>query len=204
MNLNPQAMTTAESVGQRVSREWPMIEADDITQHVLMKACTRVDEYNALDPAALYDAMRREATAWCAKERASYVTMSARYLYTPAEVRELLELWADGGESTWALPPTKDGYLAAPDAGNIVVNVWDLKTAIGKLPDTWRGIIIRRITGDSLTPSEYRTWCRAIERLTLTLNRVVNAAPLDHEGPGARKAIPNARAYAMTSSDREG
>ncbi|GAA3136872.1 hypothetical protein GCM10010466_29610 [Planomonospora alba] len=201
--LSEKVMSVAVSVGRRVAGDWPMFDPEDITQEILTQACTRPADYNGMDTGTLYHSLTREAVAWCARERADYVTRSARYLYTPAEVRELLELWADGGEAAWSLPPTKDGYLAAPDAGNIVVNVWDVKTAIGKLPESWQAVIIRRIVGETLTPAEYRTWCRAVDRLTLTLNRTVNRLT-EHDGPGARRAVSNTRALAMTASERDG
>lgn len=195
---------TAESVGNRVAAEWPFIDAEDIRQELLAEACASPDTYNNMRADQLAATFRRRAVAYCARERADYITRSARYLYTPAEVRVLLDIWAESEDATYAMPPTRDGYLAAPDAGNIMVSLWDLDRAIEALPDTWRQIVIAKLDGAQLDKTQYRAYCRAVERMTDVLNRAVNRTGNGHEGPGARRVIPNARAYAITHDDRNG
>ncbi|WP_344580504.1 hypothetical protein [Nonomuraea roseoviolacea] len=197
-------MDTAESVGRNVARDWPFIDVEDVTQHILTAACARADEYNGMDSGALRYALKTEAVAYCARERADYITRSARYVYTPSEVRALLDIWSEGAESECAQPPTRDGYVAAPDAGNIMVSLWDLDSAVEALPDRWRMLVNAKVAGGQLDQADYRAYLRAVDRLTLILNRAVNRPPGDHDGPGARKAIPNARAAAITHDERDG
>ncbi|WP_343955640.1 hypothetical protein [Nonomuraea longicatena] len=210
---------TAESVGQKVARDWPFLDAEDITQHVLLEACTRAYDYNAMEPDELWSFLTRKAVAYCARERNDYVYRTARYLYTPEEVRVLLAIAVESVGVVFDAP-TEDGYVAAPDRGNICVSLWDLSQALDGIPDRWRRILMRRAECEGydaeqrrkataygwkpLSESEQRTARRATERLAEVLNRVVNRAPGDHDGPGARKAISNARAQAITHEDRDG
>ncbi|MFI9591021.1 hypothetical protein [Nonomuraea sp. NPDC052265] len=210
---------TAESVGRKVARDWPFLDVEDITQHVLLEACTRADDYNGMPPDELWSFLTRKAVAYCARERNDYVYRTARYLYTPEEVRVLLTLAVEsvGVEGD---APTKDGYVSAPDRGNVCVSLWDLSQALDGIPERWRRILMRRAECDGfdseqrrklveagwepLSESEQRTARRATERLAEVLNRVVNRLPGDHDGPGARKAMPNARAQAVTHDERDG
>ncbi|WP_433224448.1 hypothetical protein [Microtetraspora malaysiensis] len=188
----------AGSVGRNVARNWPMMEAEDITQHVLTCVWERPREYEGLEGGALYASLKRDAVAWCVKERADYVTSTARYVYTPAEVRELVAILGEGNGSQWSNPPTRDGYVAAPDAGNIAVSVWDLDQALAELPTPYAEAIARKCVGDNLSESDRRTYYRAVDRLTAVLNRVVNRSTREHDGPGSRRAMSNARAAAIT------
>ncbi|MEQ4716118.1 hypothetical protein [Nonomuraea sp. B19D2] len=212
-------MDTAESVGRNVARDWPFMDAEDVTQQVLLEACTRPDDYNVMETDELRSFLTRKAVAYCARERNDYVYRTARYLYTPEEVRVLLTLAVESVGVEFDAP-TKDGYVSAPDRGNVCVSLWDLSKALDGIPDRWRRILMRRAECDgfdaeqrrqlveagwkSLSESEQRTARRATERLAEVLNRVVNRTPGDHEGPGARRAIPNARAIAITHDDRDG
>ncbi|MFB9529061.1 hypothetical protein [Nonomuraea roseola] len=195
------------------------MDADDITQEILVKACTRADVYNGMSDGELYVSLSREAVAYCARERADYVTRTARYIYTPDEARALLSIAVETLGAEWDAP-TKDGYVAAPDAGNVVVSLWDLRAALDELRPDWRDVLVRRAEGETYSAAQReeaqaRGWrpvargehmkhSRALERLTQILNRTVNRPPGDHDGPGARKAVSNARALATTHDDRDG
>lgn len=217
--LSEAVLSVAESVGNRIAADWPFMDAEDIRQELLAEACAQPDTYNNMHPTYLAETFRRRAVAYCARERADYVTRTARYLYTPGEVSELLTIAVETVGVTFDAP-TVDGYVAAPDKGNVCVSLLDLRRALDMIPDGWRRLLLRRAEAESLTAeqrralvlkgwqplseSEKRTARRAIDRLTEALNRTVNRTAVEHDGPGARRAIPNGRAYAMTHSDRVG
>ncbi|MEV0823878.1 hypothetical protein [Nonomuraea rubra] len=219
--LTAEVIDTASRVGKFVARDWPMIDADDITQEVLTGACKRPERYNAMDEAALFAVFRADAHAYCMRERADYTTRTARYLYTPAEVRSLLAVLYETSEADWSKPPAKDSYAVVLETGSIVVSVWDLKEALAQLPTHYRAIIARKheATGltreqrealksagwEPLTAAERKAYQRAVDRLTERLNKRINRPRGVHENaPGARRAMKNAHAYAVTHDDREG
>lgn len=217
--LTETVLSVAESAGKRAAADWPFMEAEDITQQLLLEACTRPDTYNSMNPGHLAEAFRRRAVAYCARERADYVTRTARYLYTPGEVSELLTIAVETVGVDFDAPSV-DGYVAAPDKGNVCVSLLDLRRALDTIPDAWRRLLLRRAESEGLTAeqrkalaetgwaplteTEKRTARRAIDRLTEVLNRTVNRTAVEHDGPGARRAIPNGRAYAVTHDERDG
>jgi DNA-directed RNA polymerase specialized sigma24 family protein len=209
----------AESVGRKTANDWPFMDADDITQELLLIACTRPDDYNAMGEEELRAFLGRKAVAYCARERNDYVYRTARYLYTVEEVKVLLSLAVESVGVDFDAP-TKDGYVSAPDRGNVVVSLWDLQQALDGIPGNWRRILMRRAEVEGfnaqqrqaamdagwqpLSESEQRTARRATERLTEVLNRIVNRTPGEHDGPGSRRAMSNARGQVMTHGERAG
>jgi DNA-directed RNA polymerase specialized sigma24 family protein len=218
--INQLVMDVAESVGRKTAADWPFMDAEDISQEILLTACTRADEYNALNAGELRVSLTKEAVAYCARERNDYVYRTARYLYAADEVRVLLAIAVESVGVEFDAP-TKDGYVSAPDRGNVCVSLWDLAGALDAIPDAYRYVLLRRAEGEAYkTPdqraeaiqrgwkpvgrSEHMTYSRALERVTQVLNRIVNRAPGEHDGPGSRKATSNARALAVTHDGRDG
>lgn len=171
----------AQNVGRSVARQWPGVDAQDCAQEALtrlLESPTFLDRHQDNEP-LLKSFMRRAATKYASNERYEYTLRTAQYLYTPKEVRGLLEhaYWDESIRETNVPsgPETKTQLLAFE---NVCVAVWDLDAAMERLSpdDYWR--LERRFRQDQDYPTDAarKATDRAVDKLTMLLNERVNRA----------------------------
>lgn len=181
----------ASRAGREVARKYPSIQAEDIASEALVRVYGRAARLSAYKPRYLYEVLRREGLRYAAQERYRYIVGTSQYIYTPREVRALLEHYYYD-PSMWEVPTGRDDWLSAEiDGQSIGVSLMDIQVALEKLRPDEQAIIEERYhRGGVNTSSKRKRLERAIDALTRALNRKVNASA-DHEGPGSRRAASN-------------
>ncbi len=174
-----------------MARKWPGIEAEDMAQEAL----TALLEHSELlkdfpENIALVTAfMGRVAGSWASKERYDFTVRSARYLYTPAEVRGLLtHAYWDLSLRETSVPTGPDDRTSLVVWESVCVALWDLDAAIASLNpmDAARLTLRFRDEAEYANDAARKAVDRAIDTLTQRLNEHINRTPADHNGPGSR------------------
>jgi hypothetical protein len=193
-------MELASRAGREVARKYPGIEAADIASEALSALVEKIDRVADMSPGYLYEVLRRDGLTFAAKERYRYIVETSQYVYTPREVRALLEhCYYD--PSAWDVPTGRDDWLSAEiDGQSIGVSLIDIKVAMEKIKPEHRYTLEQRyFEGDSSL--ERKRVSRAVDSLVRALNRKVNGSEGEHDGPGARRAMSNGEALRRASYD---
>lgn len=171
----------AQNVGRNVARNWPGIDPEDCAQEALTALLERpkVIEVHGDNEAFLRSFMTRVATQYASGERYHYTVMSSDYLYTPKEVRGLLDnaFWDDSVRES-SVPAGPDSKTQLLVWENVCVALWDLDSAFERLTGTDQFRLKRRFKdGEEFPTDAARKACdRAIDTLTQRLNERVNRA----------------------------
>lgn len=185
----------AEKVGRKVHRKYPVVERQEIVGEALAKLAEVKDKLEAPTKGHLFRVLERAAFRYAAEERYRMMLESSQYIYTSSEVRSLLRRYWDPNE--WDVPTARDDYLTADIAGNVVtVSLVDIQVCLEDLKPNYKRDLERKFRDDH--PVDSKMVQRAVDALTKALNRQFVQKTRDHEGPGARRAISNARAQAIT------
>lgn len=163
-------------------------EADDVEQDIWVRLLENVDYYNQLaeyeDP---FPALKKIAKQEIYKQNNAREHFSGNYTYNPAEVRGLL------GE-----------YLFNVELESLCEHV-DLVEGMLMLRDNnptyFKLIVDKWVHGVAPTSSANQT--RAVDKLTLFMNKVNNAARYSYQGIGSRKVISNSYSIALTANHSE-
>ena len=191
----------ANLVGARVAREYPGITAEDITQEAITALYEKSDRLTNFEQDYLYTVMYEAGNTYAARERYDYLVNTASYLYTPKEVKAVLEE-AYFDPSFWEVPTHKDDYLAAGISGQTdVVCLSDMQNGFDRLSGHHTDTLVRKYRDGGEVHRE--TLARAVDALTRAMNVHVNRTE-DTEGPGVRKALSNAQAQHQTRQDNWG
>lgn len=122
--------------------------------------------------------MRRAGSLYAEGERLTYLYRSAEWIYTPEEIRGLLEE-AFFDPIYWESTPQKDEGVTLTAKG-IVVSLWDIRDSYAELSSEDQGIILRRFRdGESLENTDRKRLSRAVDRLTARINGRVPSRPTD-------------------------
>lgn len=174
-------------------------ELDDVRQAALEGLYEVWPKLTIRTPGYVYRVLERAAARWAAKERYDVQLSTAQYVYTAREVRALLEE-AYFLPDAWTAPTAKD----TPDAtwietGTVAISLFDLRTAIHKLSDRYRELILRSfVHKEELEPADRRALNRAIQQLTRSLNLRVFGRDRVQE---PRTAMSNGHAHWYTSAE---
>jgi DNA-directed RNA polymerase specialized sigma24 family protein len=173
----------AQNVGRSVARQWPGVDAQDCAQEALTRLLESPDileDYQDNEP-FLKSFMRRAATRYASAERYQFTLNSFEFIYTPREVRGLLEhaYWDESIRET-EVPTGPDDKTQMLVWENVCVAVWDLDAAMKRLDaaDYWR--LERRFHQDQEPPTEAASKAidRAVDKVTKILNERVNRAEM--------------------------
>lgn len=84
-----------ESAARPIARQWyPVMDPEDLAQELwlwLLKRPTALKYVQEKSPGEAVNALKRQATAICSKERTDYEYFSGNFRYTPRDVKNLLE-----------------------------------------------------------------------------------------------------------------
>jgi hypothetical protein len=116
---------------------------------------------------------------------------TARYLYTPSEVRSLLEsaYWDESLRET-SVPTGPDDRTALSVYEHVCTALWDLDAAFESLSGMDQMRLKRRFQHGEEYPTDAarKAVDRAVDTLTRRVNERINRTPVDHDGPGSRRA----------------
>jgi DNA-directed RNA polymerase specialized sigma24 family protein len=166
----------AIKVGRKVASRWPGIDAEDCAQEALKAAIARpalmTDRQE--DKGFVFAFMEKVATQYASNERYEYMMRSAQYIYTPKEVRRLLEgFWNEDARS---VPDGEDDQINPKT--DSATGYLDMDSAMKEMPgdDVWR---LQRRYLDGLeypSPAARKAADRAVDRLTKLMNYRANGA----------------------------
>lgn len=193
-----QIVEMASRAGKEIARKYPGIDSEDIASEALTALMGKIDRVADMSPGYLYEVLRRDGLTYAAKQRYQYVVESNQYIYTPREVKALLEhCYYD--PAAWDVPTGMDDWLSAEiDGHSIGVSLFDIKAAMERIKPTHRNVIEQRYFYDD-TSIHHETVNRAVDSLVRALNRKLNGLDSDYEGPGSRQAVSNGEAVRRTS-----
>lgn len=189
----------AKDAARKVARSYPGIDVEDIEQAI----CLRIAENEATfkrmgyTPAGTFAILTNYGRKYANDERLSALHFSDQYHYSAKEIRKLC------GEALF----DRDAFIASiegedfrADPEEVLARVVDLQTAYAAASESDRALINKRfLYGEALTPAEAKAALRAVDRLTVSINvgKSRRARPADNR-PGARKAMSNSAAQALT------
>ncbi|MGN9782817.1 hypothetical protein ACTMTF_15395 [Nonomuraea sp. ZG12] len=202
----------AAAIGKKFAKQYPAVEAEDISSEVTTTALTHWSHYaKALKRAAEYDKAEYEvlhyqlslkAREYCGKQHYRYMVDHPQALvYTPKEVRALLQECYFDPEAYET--PVRDEHLGvAVEAKSVWANLMDVRDALHRVSDKTHDILLAAFGPkgpDDPTPDSRRV-SDAVNAVTRELNKHLNQPRHKHEGPGSRKAVPNGYANYLTSA----
>ncbi|MFI6685346.1 hypothetical protein [Streptomyces sp. NPDC050485] len=172
--INPEIINTSRRVASKLQRENPYCEADDISQFILLKYWESRHRFDSYEPAVLYTIFRGIGVEHCKAERLHYTYNTAEWIYTPKEVRNVLQHAYYREEARELIPNRKDDLLrVAGDPGSVALSIWDIDEAMSSLSDAHQAAIERAFLHEEKPPhgsAEHKQLQRAIDRLTERLN----------------------------------
>lgn len=179
-----------------------VIDAEDIEQEMWLHLNEKWSYYSGKEDGFVRVGIRKVGKTYCMEERYRYTHYSAQYVYTNEEVRQLFKS-GFFEEAAWQDVPKKGDYKLTVDEGGVTVALWDIRAAYDSLSKPEREAIFRKYAlDDQLDTTERKRLSRAVDAVTRYLNsKVVAAQESRHDydnGPGARRAITNAHALAIT------
>lgn len=160
--------------------------------------------------------LKDEVAAYVRGERLKRMVETEQYFYDPEYVRLFLPFffayqdWPNGpvNDDHVSEYPTTEAYDTAIDIKDAWPRLRDWQTEVinerhlsrpteDGAPD-WTGIADR--TGRASGPAAEKAYSRATRELTYEMNNSRDRRTREHEGPGAREAISNAKANTTISS----
>ncbi|MFI6049031.1 hypothetical protein ACIBCO_02955 [Streptomyces violascens] len=196
--INPEIIDTARKAAKRLSRENSYCEADDIEQYILLKYWESRARFDTYEPRALYTVFQNIGVEYCKAERLHYTYNTAEWIYTPKEVRNVLQHAYYREEARELIPNRKDDlFRVANDPSSIALSIWDIDEAMSGLSDAHQGAIERAFLLEEKPPhgsADQKQLQRAIDRLAERLNSKTDRR-------GRERAAANGSAGRMGSAD---
>jgi hypothetical protein len=162
---------TISRVAASIAKSNPGIETSDIEQEIYLRALqsnflNRVDETSG---GLVHTLATEYGTKYAMAERKAYTYFSAEYIYTPAEVRDLLDKFFD--PIHWEGAPTKEKDIDI-EAGGVVVALWDIRNAFEALSEIEQKTIRERhqFGISPKTSAEKMRVSRAVDKIVRHLN----------------------------------
>lgn len=203
-------MEVAEAVGRRFARQYPTQSAEEITGEVITQALAQWNHiYNKLVESVDYERTEREvlffllsqrASVFCGREHYAYMLANPQAaVYTPREVRALLKECYYHPDS-YTTPGRDTEHGTAVDAKSVWCNLADIKEALNRVSSRVHDTILAAFGPEDLglEQPDKRRLSEAVAAVTRELNRHLNKSQAHHEGPGARRVVPNAAAINRT------
>lgn len=187
-----------KAAARHVALEWAdVVEADDMEQEIAVRLLA--DNYAT----TVYELGKwgRKKTLFkigqqiASDQRVDYEHFSGQFQYSTEEVRDRLK------KGALEEVGTEETETAAGDpAVEFVVDDVDVRAGFERLPEQHQANILFWLKADRapLTSTERKNITRAVDALTHILNREFRKSSGDHDGPGSRQAMTNAKANAIT------
>lgn len=193
--MTPELTDEVRAAARIVAQQWPgVIDADDAEQEIWVRILESdyVDRLSEMDAPARASVLRKIGSRAASEERDDFEVFSGNVFYGTKDVRRLLA----------------SGLLDKPhkkiDVNSETLTGWlDLHEGCQALrdenPDYADAIGSKFLLGDPVGSADRKRLQRAVDRLTIHMNRVhTRRFAVHHDGPGSRQAVSNARARAIT------
>lgn len=193
-----------EGVARTLAATYRLVEAEDVEQEIWLALAANWRYLDGKEDAYVRSAAKRAGASYCERERYDYTFNTAQFVYTTRDLRGLLaEAFFE--DAAWLDLPRKEfGAVESVMSGGLAVAMWDMAEAFGRLkPHEAAAIRKRYATDKPLSPAERKSVERGIDAMAVILNRKISTEQIAagaHEGPGARTALSNAQAQAMTKA----
>lgn len=221
-----QYLPLARKVADSTAWRWSGVEADEVFGELsllLVAKAGYLAKAGNVD-AAVRVALSGWATAYASAERVRALYGTSQYHYGTDETALLLDHFF-GAQGAWAearLHETTDHRGSIFSPGGILDGLCDVSRAWETLPETdavTLCLVHRHTGGDGPTRTDWATaateagktpkglreaYRRALRKLTDRMNGSAASRRNAHEGPGARRAIPNGSAIARTGHTYQG
>jgi len=198
----------------KVAREWvSVVDEDDLAQEMSVQLFDYADRLVEMDQAARMAILIRAAHQIANQERTDYEYFTGNFRYSTTEVRRLLEAGAlDGASYVVAEQPVSvpGDVFGGADAVHLFIETErevsvediDVRCAIRHIkPNHQMTLINQYVRG--IQAEDRKAVTRAIDALTVVMNRAFRRGRTDHNGPGSRKAMSNARAAVINKRQTE-
>ena len=200
-----------EHINEQVAREarlaagkWNgMVDAGDIEQELWLWIMERPATQKFLlgaEPAQIASSLASRAHDICSKERISYEHFSGQFVYTPAEVRDLLDTY--WGSDVHHISPEVMALAEAELSPTMIQNILggtissdekvDIEQALAELEDIQPNyyFVLHEAYAAGIEPSDRKQKQRAVDKLATLMNRKRSQREMDrHEGPGTKPKI---------------
>lgn len=195
-------------LSRKIARAFPLLEADDVAQEmrlVIGRDAESIADEPEEDWARLVNyRAARAGNVYAMRERQYYQHQTSEWVYTPAEVREILSEHMFHGDSYLDAPKRPEGSNQTLTGDGMSIPLMDARTAFDAISEKDQSMILRRYNmGESLDSAGRKAVERAVDRMTAAMNNDVSER-FDHDGhdgPGSRTAMSNAQARALTSDN---
>lgn len=202
-----------EAIHEDVAREarlaaarWHMnTDADDIEQELWLWVMERPGTqqfFKTANKAQIAAALSSRATDICSKDKVSYEHFSGQYVYTPAEVREILDVYfgSDVSEVSDEVLTLAQENLSETMIGNILGGhitpdeKIDIELGLDHLvainPDYYKILVDAYEAGIEPEERVYKT--RAVDKLTDIMNQKRSQRAAERvDGPGTKPKVTN-------------
>lgn len=204
-------MEVSVAVGRKFAWQFPFLEAEDISSEIhtqalagwksVGKQLAKAAEHGQTEYAVLHFLLSQRANVHCGKQHYRYTVESSQVLYTPREVRALLQEYYYNPDA-YTTPSKDEDYGVGVEAKSVWANLADINQALLRVSDRVHDTILAAFGPEDLELPEpdKRRVSEAVSAVTRELNRRLNPQVTNHEGPGRRKAVTNASAQAATSN----
>lgn len=191
------------------------LETDDIAQAISLDMLRNPKRYDSVGGSLFFIILRRAGLRYCAEESARFLAFSQQHIYSANEVKSLLkiyytpEAWPNGlSQPLYEDYGDVEAFTAALDTWNgstrVVVDMLDLEYAIERVSEAQRRVIEKKYRDKEKLRGKYEAnkHGEAIRYLTYHINNRVNrkTGVTNHEGPGARERVSNARAVMVVAN----
>lgn len=195
-------------LSRKIARDFPVLEAQDVAQEMRLVIARDADDI-AAEPEADWPKIvtyraARIGNTYAMTERQYFQHNTAEWVYTPAEVREILSEHMFHGDSYLDAPKRPEGSNQTLTGDGMSIPLMDARTAFDGLSERDQSLILRRYSvGESLDSAARKGVERAVDRMTARMNGDVSERfdHSKHDGPGSRTAISNAQARAVTNDN---
>ncbi|GAA0579163.1 hypothetical protein [Streptomyces crystallinus] len=206
--INPEIINTARKAATRLARENSYCEADDIEQYILLKYWESRKRFEAYEPRALYTVFQSIGVEHCKAERLHYTYNTAEWIYTPKEVRNVLQHAYYCEEARELIPNRKEDLLRVlHDPSSIALSIWDIDEAMSRLSDVHQAAIERAFLHEEKPlhgSAEQKQLQRAIDRLTERLNSKTDQRGRERAAHGSTGRMGSAAASAAADATYHG
>ena len=201
-----------KKAARHVAIEWPDMNEKDVAQGVwvrLLESPKTMEDLEGFTKARAQRFMFLLAKQVAVREKQAAKVSRGDFRYSVGEVKRLLDSGAltalgAGDMASWTadeiLCATERGY--SDPSGGTATALTDLQHALLKLRDSneryFNLIIAKFFLVEPLTRADLSACWRATRALADKMNENFARNSFYHDGPGARKAITNASAYAIS------
>lgn len=195
---SPDLYEEVERAGRITARRWPgVIDAEDAEQEIWVRLLESdyVDRLTEMEPAARSHVLGRIGSQVASQYRDDLEVFSGNVSYGTDEVRAMLKAGLLARQRK-ELDPSSETLTEFLDLHEGAQGLRDRSPQYAET--LGKAFLLKEDTGHSMNLT------RAIDALTVEMNRVSARRFSDHDGPGSRQALSNEQSIYITRNERDG